>query len=115
MKCSDSRRRTRCARSYLPQVWLRDGWSAATGKLQRPRAHEAAGPQEIAHALVQGLPKHTRPLSVGLIVPYLERGVGGATPRWTDIRRICVCAPTRSGFDSLWLRDPVLLPLTPAG
>lgn len=47
-----------------------------------------------------------RPLRLGLNLPYVERSMDGATPRWADILAMAVAAE-RIGFDSVWISDHV--------
>jgi probable F420-dependent oxidoreductase len=47
-----------------------------------------------------------RPLRLGLNLPYVERSMDGATPRWADILTMAVAAE-RLGFDSVWVSDHV--------
>jgi alkanesulfonate monooxygenase SsuD/methylene tetrahydromethanopterin reductase-like flavin-dependent oxidoreductase (luciferase family) len=55
-----------------------------------------------------------RTLKIGLVIPYLEYGMAGTTPRWTDLRQMAQYAETL-GFDSLWLHDHLLFPSPRAG
>jgi alkanesulfonate monooxygenase SsuD/methylene tetrahydromethanopterin reductase-like flavin-dependent oxidoreductase (luciferase family) len=45
-----------------------------------------------------------RPLKVGLQMPHWEGGLGGVTPRWSDLRALAQQAGD-VGFDSLWVAD----------
>jgi alkanesulfonate monooxygenase SsuD/methylene tetrahydromethanopterin reductase-like flavin-dependent oxidoreductase (luciferase family) len=47
------------------------------------------------------------PLTVGLILPTLEDGVAGATPRWTSLRELAIAAE-EVGFDAIWIYDHLL-------
>jgi hypothetical protein len=47
-------------------------------------------------------PAPGRPLKVGLVLPFAETMLDGATPRWSDIREMAVLAE-EVGFD--WLRS----------
>jgi alkanesulfonate monooxygenase SsuD/methylene tetrahydromethanopterin reductase-like flavin-dependent oxidoreductase (luciferase family) len=47
-----------------------------------------------------------RALRLGLNLPYVERSMDGATPRWTDILAMATTAE-RIGFDSVWISDHV--------
>lgn len=47
-----------------------------------------------------------RALRFGLNLPYVERSMDGATPRWTDILAMAQMAE-RIGFDSIWVSDHV--------
>ena len=46
------------------------------------------------------------PLSLGLNLPYVERQMDGATPRWQDILAMARAAEA-TGFDALWVSDHV--------
>jgi alkanesulfonate monooxygenase SsuD/methylene tetrahydromethanopterin reductase-like flavin-dependent oxidoreductase (luciferase family) len=46
----------------------------------------------------------TRPLEVGLHLPHWEGGLGGVTPRWSDLLALARQAEA-VGFDSLWVAD----------
>jgi alkanesulfonate monooxygenase SsuD/methylene tetrahydromethanopterin reductase-like flavin-dependent oxidoreductase (luciferase family) len=48
-----------------------------------------------------------RPLKVGIVLPYFEGGMGGATPRWADILALARRAE-ELGFDSAWVPDHLL-------
>jgi alkanesulfonate monooxygenase SsuD/methylene tetrahydromethanopterin reductase-like flavin-dependent oxidoreductase (luciferase family) len=48
----------------------------------------------------------TRPVSLGLNLPYVEGSMDGATPRWADIREMAVRAEA-IGFDTVWVSDHV--------
>jgi probable F420-dependent oxidoreductase len=48
----------------------------------------------------------SRPLRLGLNLPYVERSMHGATPRWSDILAMAAAAE-RVGFDALWVSDHV--------
>lgn len=45
-------------------------------------------------------------LRLGLNLPYVERSMDGATPRWMDILAMASAAE-RIGFDSIWVSDHV--------
>jgi alkanesulfonate monooxygenase SsuD/methylene tetrahydromethanopterin reductase-like flavin-dependent oxidoreductase (luciferase family) len=49
-----------------------------------------------------------RPLQVGLFLPFGERMLDGATPRWTDLLAMARLAEA-IGCDSLWVGDHMLL------
>src|SRR3954465_5591609 len=51
----------------------------------------------------------TRPLKVGLILPDIEREMGGATARWSDLAEMARLAEGL-GFDSIWTPAPLLSP-----
>jgi alkanesulfonate monooxygenase SsuD/methylene tetrahydromethanopterin reductase-like flavin-dependent oxidoreductase (luciferase family) len=42
--------------------------------------------------------------TLGLNLPYVEGSMGGATPRWSDLRAMAEAAE-RVGFDAIWLSD----------
>jgi probable F420-dependent oxidoreductase len=48
----------------------------------------------------------TRPLELGLNLPYAERSMDGGTPRWTDILAMAQAAES-IGFDAIWISDHV--------
>lgn len=48
-----------------------------------------------------------RSLKVGLLLPFAEGMMDGATPHWTDLKAMAHCAEA-VGFDSLWLGDHLL-------
>lgn len=52
---------------------------------------------------------HKRPLKVGLHIPHQTWGMGGQTPRWSDMLGMSQLAE-HVGFDSLWLVDHFLSP-----
>ena len=49
---------------------------------------------------------HPARLSLGLNLPYAERQMDGATPRWTDILAMAQAAEA-VGFDAVWISDHV--------
>ncbi len=49
----------------------------------------------------------TRPLKVGLVLPFRERQMEGATPRWADILAMAQRAEA-IGLDSVWLADHLI-------
>ena len=51
---------------------------------------------------------HHRPLKVGLFLPFTERMMDGATPRWADLLALARRAE-EVGLDSLWLGDHLLV------
>ena len=48
-----------------------------------------------------------RPLKVGIFFPHVEREMGGATPRWSDVLAMAQTVEAM-GFDSFWLPDHLL-------
>src|SRR5262245_56951853 len=50
----------------------------------------------------------TRPIKVGLFMPFAERMMDGATPRWADLLAMAHLAE-EAGLDSLWLGDHLLV------
>jgi probable F420-dependent oxidoreductase len=53
----------------------------------------------------------TRPLKVGVVLPYAEYKMGGQTPRWNDLVTMAQRAEAL-GFDSLWVPDHLLFRLS---
>ena len=49
----------------------------------------------------------TRPLKVGIFLPFAEYMMDRQTPRWSDLLTMTQCAETL-GFDSVWLGDHLL-------
>jgi probable F420-dependent oxidoreductase len=49
----------------------------------------------------------SRPLKVGLFIPFMERMMQNATPRWADLATFAREAEA-AGFDSLWVADHFL-------
>ncbi len=52
----------------------------------------------------------TRPLKVGLFIPFGEHLMDGKTPRWQDLALFAKEAEG-AGFDSLWVADHFLMPV----
>ena len=52
------------------------------------------------------MPRPSRPVSLGLNLPYVEGSMDGSTPRWVDIRAMAVEAEA-IGFDAVWVSDHV--------
>ena len=52
--------------------------------------------------------QRARPLKVGLVLPFAERMLDGATPRWADLLAMAQRAEAL-GLDSLWLGDHLLI------
>lgn len=50
----------------------------------------------------------SRPLKIGLFLPFFEGMMNGVTPRWTDLRTMAQLAEDL-GFDSLWFGDHMFL------
>lgn len=51
-------------------------------------------------------PSAPGPISLGLNLPYVERSMDAATPRWDDIRAMAQAAEA-AGFDAVWVSDHV--------
>ena len=49
----------------------------------------------------------SRPMKVGVILPFSEREMGGETPRWSDILAMARTAEA-IGLDSIWISDHLL-------
>ncbi len=48
----------------------------------------------------------SRPIELGLNLPYVEGSLDGRTPRWTDVRAMAQAAESM-GFDAVWVSDHV--------